>query len=206
MSRVVGLVRECEPVAGKDKLKRLSVDVGGAAPVQLVTNAPNVEAGKRIVVALVGAEVGGVAVRRATVGGVPSEGMVCDATMLGWTGGGAGLAALVPASYAPGDAAPPTRPRLDERPPGAGAGAASEPPPGAGREVEPLFAKKPSRDDKKAAAAARKAERDAKKAAAGGGGDGASEPAGEGGARAEGGGEGEADGAVGEGGQGKGAE
>jgi hypothetical protein len=36
-----------------------------------------------------------------TVGGVTSEGMLCDAPMLGWVGGGAGAAALLPDSYNP---------------------------------------------------------------------------------------------------------
>lgn len=164
MSIVVARVLEAEPVAGKEKLKRLVLDVGGGQSIQVVTNAPNAEAGKRVVVAQVGAEVGNVVVRKATVGGVASEGMLLDPTMLGWSGGGAGVAALVPASYAPGDAPPSARPRLDER--AAGADGGSAPGPAAGREVEPLFARKPSKEEKKAAAAARKAERGARKAGA----------------------------------------
>jgi len=39
--------------------------------------------------------------------------MLADAPMLGWTGGGAGAAALVPAAYAPGDRPPEKRPRMD---------------------------------------------------------------------------------------------
>jgi tRNA-binding EMAP/Myf-like protein len=52
-------------------------------------------------------------VKEATVGGVKSAGMLCDSTMLGWSGGGAGNAALVPDSFAPGDSAPEKRPRMD---------------------------------------------------------------------------------------------
>ena len=62
-------------------------------------------------------EVDGEPVKKATVGGVPSEGMLCDAPMLGWKGGGADCAALLPDdahSFAPGDAPPPERPRLDK--------------------------------------------------------------------------------------------
>jgi len=51
-------------------------------------------------------------VKEASVGGVKSAGMLCDAPMLGWSGGGAGNAALVPDSFAPGDGAPNKRPRL----------------------------------------------------------------------------------------------
>jgi tRNA-binding EMAP/Myf-like protein len=107
-----GLVLTCEPVAGKDKLKRLSVDVGGATPITLATNAPNVVEGSRIVVATVGAIVEGEPLKKATVGGVPSEGMVCSNPMLGWTGGGANTAALLPDSFKPGDAPPDKAPRL----------------------------------------------------------------------------------------------
>lgn len=62
---VVGLVLECEAVS--DSLKRLSVDVGGERTLQIVTNAPNVQADKRVVVAQVGAVVRGEAVTKATI-------------------------------------------------------------------------------------------------------------------------------------------
>ena len=52
-------------------------------------------------------------VKEASVGGVKSAGMLCDSTMLGWSGGGAGNAALVPDSFSPGDNAPEKRPRMD---------------------------------------------------------------------------------------------
>ena len=46
-----------------------------------------------MVVATVGAELkDGDKVKRAPVGGVMSEGMLCDGPMLGWAGGGAGTA------------------------------------------------------------------------------------------------------------------
>ena len=48
-------VLELEPVAGKDKLKQLKVDVGaGGDPLQIVTNAPNVVEGCHLIVATVG--------------------------------------------------------------------------------------------------------------------------------------------------------
>lgn len=49
----VGLVVECDPVEGNDKLKKVTVDVGGAEPIVIVTNAANVSDGSRIVVAMV---------------------------------------------------------------------------------------------------------------------------------------------------------
>ena len=75
-----------EAVAGKDKLKAATVS-DGEKVFRVVTNAPNVlpeKVGKRIVVARVGAEVSGLdePVKKANVGGVVSEGMLCDERML----------------------------------------------------------------------------------------------------------------------------
>ena len=75
-----------ESVAGKDKLKKVRVS-DGEKEFSVVSNAPNVlpeKVGKRIVVARVGAEVSGMEepVKKANVGGVVSEGMLCDERML----------------------------------------------------------------------------------------------------------------------------
>ena len=68
----------------------------------------------RVVIATVGAVVESkgeeTVVKKTTVGGKPSEGIVCDNPMLGWTGGGAGAAALLPEEFNPGDAPPEQRP------------------------------------------------------------------------------------------------
>jgi tRNA-binding EMAP/Myf-like protein len=113
---VCGLVTALAAVPGKDKLRAVTVDVGAAAAVELVTSAPNVAVGARVVVALPGAMVPvdgeDVVVKAATVGGVKSSGMLCDAPMLRWVGGGAGLAALLPESFAVGAPPPATKPRL----------------------------------------------------------------------------------------------
>ena len=109
----IGRVLSCDPVPGKDKLLLLSVDVGAASkPLSIVTSAPNVEAGCHVVVATIGATVDGVAIRSARVGGALSEGMLCSNPMLGWKGGGATTAALVPTTLAPGSAPPASAPRL----------------------------------------------------------------------------------------------
>ena len=63
--------------------------------------------------AQVGAAVGDERVAKRSMGGRVSEGMLCDAPMLGWQGGGAGAAALVPPAFAPGDRPPERRPRMD---------------------------------------------------------------------------------------------
>ena len=70
----------------------------------------------RLVVALAGTtylnqEGDDVEVKRTSVGGVLSDGMFCDSRMLGWAGGGAGVAAQVPDSIAIGEAPPREKPR-----------------------------------------------------------------------------------------------
>ena len=75
-----------EAVAGKDKLKKCTVS-DGEKEFTVVSNAPNVlpeKVGKRIVVARVGAEVSGMEepIKKTNVGGVVSEGMLCDERML----------------------------------------------------------------------------------------------------------------------------
>ena len=111
----VGLVTAVEELAGK--LTLCTIDVGTSDAVSIVTNATNVAEGSRVVVAAAGAQVtsGGedITVAKRSVGGRASDGMLCDAPMLGWVGGGAGAAALVPESFAPGDKPPERRPRMD---------------------------------------------------------------------------------------------
>ena len=105
-------------VFAKDKLRLLLVDLGAGEPLRVVTNAVNVNEGKLVVVATVGSTVpdgkgGELTVAKATVGGAVSEGMLCDGVMLGWRGASAGLAALLPESFKPGDTPPESKPRLD---------------------------------------------------------------------------------------------
>merc|ERR1740123_766654 len=111
---VVGVVQSVEAIPKKDKLSVLEVDVGEGQALKIVTNAANVKEGSRVVVAKVGAMINDdEVVKKAAVGGVPSEGMLCDAPMLGWTGGGAGAAALVPDTFEVGAPPPDSRPRRD---------------------------------------------------------------------------------------------
>eukprot|EP01025_Chloroclados_australasicus_P035428 TRINITY_DN3607_c0_g1_i3.p2 TRINITY_DN3607_c0_g1~~TRINITY_DN3607_c0_g1_i3.p2 ORF type:complete len:213 (+),score=21.91 TRINITY_DN3607_c0_g1_i3:119-757(+) len=117
----VGVVQSADKVAGKDKLTVLKIDVGAGDPVPVVTNAPNVKEGSRIVVALVGATIGdpedGEKVTKSTVGGVKSEGMVCDASMLNWGSANKGRAVILPDSCPVGSAPPAEKPRGDKQTP-----------------------------------------------------------------------------------------
>ena len=165
----VGVVLSVEnkTVPGKKPLKVCSIDVGnndsGGGPITVVTNATNVRDGSRIVVAPIGScvmdESGEeITIKKTVVGGTISEGMLCDARMLGWGSGNSGIAAQVPESFAPGSCPPTTRPSG-----GGGGGGVTT---GEGEVVAPaapgLFEKKLSKEEKKALA---KAKRDAKKEA-----------------------------------------
>jgi tRNA-binding EMAP/Myf-like protein len=148
MPFVVALVTACEDLSG-GKLKKCLLDVGGDEPLTVVTNASNVREGTRTCVALVGTEVEDVLVKKTSVGGVMSEGMLCDAKMLNWTSGAHGLCVQVPDSFKLGDPAPLSKPRLDGG-------------------VTPAAASAPVKSDKELKAeakAAKKAEQAAKKEA-----------------------------------------
>ena len=96
-------------------------------------------------------------VKKTTVGGVVSQGILCDSNMLGWTGGAAGIAVQMPPELEIGSAPPSSKPRPKE--------ATSDLPEST---VEGLFAKKLSKEEKKRIAEekrkARKAAKEAKNA------------------------------------------
>lgn len=80
---VVARVHEFSPVAGSDKLSLVTVDLGGAK-VQTVCGAPNLRAGMLSAYAPLGCELaGGFKVKRATLAGVESFGVLCSAKELG---------------------------------------------------------------------------------------------------------------------------
>lgn len=115
---VVGVVVSVEDVPKKDKLTVAQVDVGASEPLQVVTNAPNVVEGARVVVATVGASVRGESgedeiVKKGPVGGVMSSGMLCNGSMLGWKGGDNKCAATLPDTFPVGSTPPDARPRKE---------------------------------------------------------------------------------------------
>eukprot|EP01060_Flectonema_neradi_P028004 TRINITY_DN3767_c0_g1_i1.p1 TRINITY_DN3767_c0_g1~~TRINITY_DN3767_c0_g1_i1.p1 ORF type:complete len:153 (+),score=33.24 TRINITY_DN3767_c0_g1_i1:56-514(+) len=111
----VGLITESADIP-KTKLREVKVDVGGET-VSVVTNAPNAKEGLRTVVATVGAtvEMDGedVVLKKTTVGGRPSFGMLCNGPMLDWTGGDNKMAVQLPDSFNLGAPPPASRPRMD---------------------------------------------------------------------------------------------
>jgi len=81
---VVGYVAAKEKHPDADKLNVCTVDVGGAAPLQIVCGAKNVAAGQKVPVALIGAKLpDGLQIKRAKLRGVESQGMICSARELG---------------------------------------------------------------------------------------------------------------------------
>jgi tRNA-binding EMAP/Myf-like protein len=146
-------------------LRVCKVDVGEEdKTLTVVTSASNVRKGSRVVVALAGSTVLGedgeeIQVTKTSVGGVMSEGMLCDSRMLGWSGGAEGIAVQLPESYPIGSAPPATKPRPKEEPAAADAGPVED----------GLFAKRLTKEEKKKLAEekrqARKAGKEAKKSA-----------------------------------------
>lgn len=91
-SVVVGRVESVEPHPDADKLSVCRVDVGTAEKLGIVCGAPNVRAGMKAPVALVGGELpGGLKIKRAKLRGVESHGMLCSERELGLGEGHEGL-------------------------------------------------------------------------------------------------------------------
>ena len=103
--------------------------------------------------ATVGTIVEDVEVKKMSVGGTISEGMLCDSKMLSWAGGAEGLCVQVPPTCSPGDPAPTSKPRMD-------GGAAPAVPEKSDKEL-----KAEAKAAKKAEAAAKKEARKSKKQA-----------------------------------------
>lgn len=81
---VAGLVLTREKHPDADKLSVCTVDAGTGETLQIVCGAPNVAAGVKVPVALVGAKLpGGLHIKRAKLRGVESQGMLCSARELG---------------------------------------------------------------------------------------------------------------------------
>ena len=92
---VVGRIEAVTPHPNADRLRVCTVDVGAAERLQIVCGAPNAAAGMLAPCALEGAALpGGLAIKRATMRGVESRGMLCSAKELGLDDDASGLLAL----------------------------------------------------------------------------------------------------------------
>jgi len=170
---VIISLEDCGSSRGK-ALRACKIRIGGTDDssydeatdiVTVVTSAPNVRDKSRVVVAPIGTSVqaddGGepLEIKKVVVGGVTSEGMLCDSKMLGWIGGAKGIAVNLPDSFAVGSPPPSSKPRPngaidDEK--------ESEEP---AAPLPGLFEKKLSKEEKKKLAAERKAKKKAAKEA-----------------------------------------
>ncbi|MFO1324822.1 MAG: phenylalanine--tRNA ligase subunit beta [Burkholderiales bacterium] len=92
---VVGRIDRVEPHPNADRLRVCTVDIGVGAKLPIVCGAPNAAAGMLAPCALEGATLpGGLAIRRTTVRGVESHGMLCSAKELGIDDDASGLLVL----------------------------------------------------------------------------------------------------------------
>lgn len=88
---LVGKVISVEAHPDADKLRVTQVDVGQAAPLQIVCGAPNVRVGMLAPTAVVGTQLPGITIKDAKLRGVASSGMLCSAGELGIEGLDSGL-------------------------------------------------------------------------------------------------------------------
>jgi phenylalanyl-tRNA synthetase beta chain len=96
---VVGEVLTCVPHPNADKLRKTTVDVGAATPLNIVCGAPNVAAGQKVLVALVGTTIyptegEPITLKKAKIRGEASEGMICAEDELGLGKSHAGILVL----------------------------------------------------------------------------------------------------------------
>jgi len=159
MPFIQGQVTSCDTVKNKDNLKVVTVNIGESEDVTIVTNASNIRLDTKTVVATIGTEVDcdgeTIIIKKTNVGGVMSNGMICDSVMLGWSGGSAGTCINLQnyPEFKIGDSAPREKPR------GIG-GAAVEPkePELSAKELKAL-----EKEKRKSELAKKKADRKAKK-------------------------------------------
>jgi phenylalanyl-tRNA synthetase beta chain len=94
---VAARVLSVERHPNADRLTVCGVDTGAGEPLSIVCGAPNVATGMVVPCALVGAILpGGLDIRKTTMRGVQSQGMLCSASELGISDDSAGLLVLDP--------------------------------------------------------------------------------------------------------------
>ena len=99
---VVGHVVECVDHPESDHLHICKVDAGQGELLDIVCGAPNVAAGQKVPVALVGTTMpGGLVIKKAKLRGAPSCGMICSERELGLTEDHSGIMVL-PETAVPG--------------------------------------------------------------------------------------------------------
>ncbi|MBS0335538.1 MAG: phenylalanine--tRNA ligase subunit beta [Proteobacteria bacterium] len=100
---VVGEVLTVAKHPNADKLSLCSVSTGKGEPLQIVCGAPNVRAGMKAPLAIVGAKLPGLEIKAAKMRGVESQGMLCSARELGMSEDHSGLLELPAGAQAGAD-------------------------------------------------------------------------------------------------------
>jgi phenylalanyl-tRNA synthetase beta chain len=103
---VCGEVIRCEKHPDADKLKLTEVNVGNGELLQIVCGAPNVEKGQKVIVAKIGTTLhpmkgAPLTIRKATIRGIESQGMICAADEIGTGEDHSGIL-LLPENTRPG--------------------------------------------------------------------------------------------------------
>lgn len=100
---VVAHIKYIRPHPNSDKLRLATVDYGKPAPIEVVCGAPNIEAGQKVPLALIGARLpNGMEMKRVEIRGVASEGMLCSAKELGVSDDAEGIW-ILPADFKVGE-------------------------------------------------------------------------------------------------------
>ena len=100
---VVGEVLTVAKHPNADKLSLCSVNAGQGEPLQIVCGAPNVRAGMKVPLAMIGAKLPGLEIKAAKMRGVESQGMLCSARELGMSEDHSGLLELDAAAVVGGN-------------------------------------------------------------------------------------------------------
>ena len=100
---VVGEVLTVAKHPNADKLSLCSVNAGQGEPLQIVCGAPNVRAGMKVPLAMIGASLPGLEIKAAKMRGVESQGMLCSARELGMSEDHSGLLELDAAAVVGGN-------------------------------------------------------------------------------------------------------
>ena len=100
---VVGEVLSVAKHPNADKLSLCRVNIGKGDPLQIVCGAPNVRAGMKAPLAVVGAKLPGLEIKAAKMRGVESQGMLCSARELGMSEDHSGLLELAAEAPVGGD-------------------------------------------------------------------------------------------------------
>lgn len=91
---VVAQIISAQPHPEADRLQVCSVDAGQGAPLQIVCGAPNARVGLKAPLATIGARIGDLTIKAASLRGVDSNGMLCSARELGIDADASGLLEL----------------------------------------------------------------------------------------------------------------